>query len=94
MFGSNMKIVPQHPAYTNPELPGSKFREFMTSSIADGDTEKAVVVIEKLAHLVDAPLRFPLHRIAVEEGREKAKSLIETMDKYESWPGIEDIYFT
>lgn len=85
-------MVPQHSAYTNPELVGSKFREFMTSTLADGDTAKAVVVIEKLVHLVEAPLRFPLHRIAVKRGKEKGKSLIETMDKYESW--IENVYFT
>jgi len=87
-----MQIVPQHPAYANPELTSSKLREYITSIVPDGDTEKAVVVIEKLTHLVEAPLRFPLHRITVKAGREKAKSLAETMDKYESW--IENIYFT
>lgn len=76
MFRGNMQLVPQHPAYADPELPGSKFREFMTSAPADGDTDKAVVVIEKLTHLDDPPLRIPLHRLAVGAGREKAKSLI------------------
>ncbi|KAG1730273.1 NAD(P)-binding protein [Suillus paluster] len=92
MFKDNMQLVPQHPAYANPELPGSKFRQFMTSTLADGDTEKAVVVIEKLTHLDEAPLRFPLHKLAVRAGREKGKSLIETMDRYESW--TENVYFT
>jgi hypothetical protein len=54
--------------------------------MADGETEKVVVVIEKLTHLLDdPPLKLPLHRLAVRAGREKAKSLTETMDKYESW---------
>ncbi|KAG2746904.1 NAD(P)-binding protein [Suillus brevipes Sb2] len=93
MFKDNMQYAPQPPAYADPELPGSKFRQFMTTaSMADGDTEKAVVVIEKLTHLDDPPLRLPLHRLAVRAGREKAKSLTETMDKYESWS--ENVYFT
>ncbi|KAG2116842.1 NAD(P)-binding protein [Suillus clintonianus] len=88
----NMQILPQHPAYADPELPGSKFRHHMTSTLADGDTEKAVVVIEKLTHLDEPPLRLPLHKLAIGAVREKAKSLIETMDRYESWS--EDVYFT
>jgi hypothetical protein len=64
----------------------------MTSTVADGDTEKAVVVIEKLTHLDDPPLRIPLHRLAVRAGREKVKSLAEIMDSYESWS--ENVYFT
>ncbi|KAG1886622.1 NAD(P)-binding protein [Suillus subluteus] len=92
MFKGNMQLVPQHPAYADPELPGSKFRQWMTSTLADGDTEKAVVVIEKLTHLDDPPLRIPLHRLAVGAGREKAKSLTETIDRYESW--TENVYFT
>ncbi|KAG2062539.1 NAD(P)-binding protein, partial [Suillus decipiens] len=78
IFKDNMQLVPQHPAYADPELLGSKTRQFMTSGQADGDTDKAVVVIEKLTHLDDSPLRFPLHRDAVRVGREKAKSLTET----------------
>lgn len=77
MFRDNMQLVPQHPAYADPELSGSKFRQYMTSTVADGDTEKAVVVIEKLTHLDDPPLRIPLHRLAVRAGREKVKSLAE-----------------
>ncbi|KAG2365232.1 NAD(P)-binding protein [Suillus spraguei] len=92
IFKDNMQVVPQHPAYADPELPGSKFRRFVTSGLADGDTDKAVVVIEKLTHLDDPPLRFPLHRNAVASGREKAKSLTETIDKYESWS--ENVYFS
>ncbi|KAG1848078.1 NAD(P)-binding protein [Suillus subalutaceus] len=92
MFKGNMQLVPQHPAYADPELPGSKFRQWMTSTPADGDTEKAVAVIEKLTHLDDPPLRIPLHRLAVGAGREKAKSLTETIDRYESW--TENVYFT
>ncbi|KAG2365233.1 NAD(P)-binding protein [Suillus spraguei] len=92
LFKENMQVVPQHPVYADPELLGSKFRQFMTSGLADGDTDKAVVVIEKLTHLDDPPLRFPLHRNAVRAGREKSKSLTEIMDKYESWS--ENVYFS
>ncbi|KAG2365227.1 NAD(P)-binding protein [Suillus spraguei] len=92
IFKDNMQLVPQHPAYADPELLGSEMRQFMTSGLADGDTDKAVVVIEKLTHLDDPPLRFPLHRNAVRVGREKARSLTETMDKYESWS--ENVYFS
>ncbi|KAG0691659.1 NAD(P)-binding protein [Suillus ampliporus] len=86
MFTDNMHPSPQHPAYDNPELAGSKFPP------VDGDTEKAVVVIEKLTRLDEPPLRLPLHRGTIKAGREKAKSLIDTMDRYESWS--ENIYFT
>ncbi|KAG1725523.1 NAD(P)-binding protein [Suillus lakei] len=92
MFTDNARLVPRHPAYGDPELPGSKFRQFMTSTVADGDTEKAVVVIEKLTHLDEPPLRLPLHRLAVRAGREKAKSLTENIDRYELW--TENVYFT
>ncbi|KAG2088943.1 NAD(P)-binding protein [Suillus discolor] len=87
----NIQITIIEPGPFHPELPGSKFRQFMTSTVADGDTEKAVVVIEKLTHLDDPPLRIPLHRLAVRAGREKAKSLTETIDRYESW--TENVYF-
>ncbi|KAG0697671.1 NAD(P)-binding protein [Suillus ampliporus] len=92
MFTDNMHPSPQHPAYDNPELAGSKFRQWVTSTLPDGDTEKAVVVIEKLTRLDEPPLRLPLHRGTIKAGREKAKSLIDTMDRYESWS--ENIYFT
>ncbi|KAG2365228.1 NAD(P)-binding protein [Suillus spraguei] len=92
MLGGNMQVVPQHPAYADPELPASTMRQFMTSGLHDGDTDKAVVVIEKLTHLDDPPVRFPLHRNAVRAGREKSKSLTEIMDKYESWS--ESVYFS
>jgi len=92
MFKDNMQVTPQHPAYSNPELASSKFREWATSTVADGDTKKAVELIEKLTHLDEVPLRLPLHRNAVRAGRDKAKSLAETMDRYESW--TENVYFT
>ncbi|KAG0697674.1 NAD(P)-binding protein [Suillus ampliporus] len=82
----------QHPAYANPELACSKFREWAASNVGDGDPEKAAAVIEKLTHLDEAPMRFPLHRFAIRGGRAKASSLTETMDKYESWS--ENVYFT
>ncbi|KAG1730272.1 NAD(P)-binding protein [Suillus paluster] len=91
VFTDNMDIRPQHPAYTNPELGGSKSRQWATSTLVDGDTEKAVVVIEKLTHLNEPPLRLLLHRDSVEAGREKAKNLTDNIDRYESWS--ENVYF-
>ncbi|KAG1725519.1 NAD(P)-binding protein [Suillus lakei] len=73
-----------------PRLPGSKFREWASRNAGDGDPDKAVVVMEKLIHLDEAPMRLPLHRFALSVGRAKAASLIETVDKYESWS--EDVY--
>ncbi|KAG2116839.1 hypothetical protein DEU56DRAFT_839771 [Suillus clintonianus] len=87
-----MQSSVQHPAYANPDLPGSKFREWAATNVVDGDPDKAVVVMEKLTHLDEAPMRLPLHRVAVRGGRAKATSLTETMDKYESWS--EDVYCT
>ncbi|KAG2116841.1 NAD(P)-binding protein [Suillus clintonianus] len=92
MFEDSMQPSPQHPAYANPELGGSKFRKWLASAVADGDTEKAVVVIEKVTHLDEPPLRLPLHRGTVKAVRDKAKNLTDTMDTYESW--TENVYFT
>lgn len=57
----------------------------------DGDVEKAVAAIEKFSQLEDAPLRLPLHRRVVASTRDKAKSLVTEVDKYESWSN--DLYF-
>ncbi|KAG1842889.1 NAD(P)-binding protein [Suillus subalutaceus] len=65
------------PAYANPDLPGSKVRQFMASGNIDGDADKAVVAIEKLTHLDDVPMRLPLHRKV-------------DVNKFESWS--EDLY--
>ncbi|KAG1786168.1 uncharacterized protein HD556DRAFT_1507986 [Suillus plorans] len=90
IFKDNLRLAPQHPAYDNPSLPGSQYRQFVALGNIDGDADKAVVAIEKLTHLDDVPMRLPLHRRVVVGAREKIKSLTEEVDKFESWS--EDLY--
>ncbi|KAG1828597.1 NAD(P)-binding protein [Suillus subalutaceus] len=90
IFKENQRLSPQHPAYANPDLPGSKVRQFIASGNIDGDADKAVVAIEKLTHLDDVPMRLPLHRKVVGSTRDKINSLTEDVNKFESWS--EDLY--
>ncbi|KIJ64081.1 hypothetical protein HYDPIDRAFT_91317 [Hydnomerulius pinastri MD-312] len=88
----NSRLATQHPAYANPALPGSQFRQFVTNTESyDGNVDKAVAAIERFSHLEDAPMRLPLHRRVVASTRDKAKSLVEEVDKYGSWS--DDLYF-
>ncbi|KAG2138416.1 NAD(P)-binding protein [Suillus bovinus] len=90
IFKDNLRLISQHPAYTNPDLPSSQYRQFVASDNIDGDADKAVVAIEKLTHLDDVPMRLPLHRRVVVSAREKIKSLTEDVNNFESWS--EDLY--
>lgn len=90
IFKDNLRLSPQHPAYANPSLPGSQYRQFVALGNIDGDADKAVIAIEKLTHLDDVPMRLPLHRRVVVGAREKIKSLTEDVNKFESWS--EDLY--
>ncbi|PPR05038.1 hypothetical protein CVT24_010184 [Panaeolus cyanescens] len=86
-IGRNTELLPVHPAYTNPELGGNKFRKWAVEQIVDGSPEKAAQIFIRLANLPvdEAPLRFPIHREAVESERIKARELLETAKKWESW---------
>jgi hypothetical protein len=90
MSKENQRLTSQHPAYANPELPSSQLRQFFSSGNIDGDVDKAVVVIEKLTHLDDVPMRLPLHRKVIASTRDKIKSLTEDLNKFESWS--DDVY--
>lgn len=87
----NYRDVPPHPAYADSALPASQVRKFLASPHSfDGDVAKAVVVVNKVSQLEDAPIRFPLHKKLVADMRDKAKGLSEVADKYESW--TDDLY--
>ncbi|KAF8551559.1 NAD(P)-binding protein [Imleria badia] len=88
---SNYRSAPQHPAYADPALRASQARKYFTATeLWDGDVTKAVVVIDKVSQLEDAPIRFPLHKKVVAALRDKAKGLSAVADKYESWN--DDLY--
>ncbi|KAG2096707.1 uncharacterized protein F5147DRAFT_583914, partial [Suillus discolor] len=90
IFKDNLRLTTQHPAYANPSLPGSQYRQFVVLGNIDGDADKAVAAIEKLTHLNDVPMCLPLHRRVIVGAREKIKSLTEEVNKCESWS--EDLY--
>lgn len=91
MSRGNYRAVPPHPAYADPALPASQVRGFLeTPELFDGDVTKAVILIDKISQLEELPIRFPLHKVLVADLRDKAKSLSEVADKYESW--TDDLY--
>ncbi|KIJ15753.1 hypothetical protein PAXINDRAFT_168781 [Paxillus involutus ATCC 200175] len=88
---ANSNIAPVHPAYTDSNLPGSKFRElFQTGATYDGDPEKACIAFEKVSRLEDPPIRLPLHRGVLAMASRKGRSLLETVETYKDWS--EDLY--
>ncbi|KAG8221645.1 NAD(P)-binding protein [Butyriboletus roseoflavus] len=88
---TNRHLAPPHPAYTNPELSGSKWRAiFESGGFVDGDPKKACIAFEKASRLEDPPMRLPLHRRVLDMANEKGKSLIETAEKYRHWS--DDLY--
>jgi NAD(P)-dependent dehydrogenase (short-subunit alcohol dehydrogenase family) len=90
IFKENQRMASPHPAYANPDLPGSQLRQFITSNNINGDADRAVVAIEKLTHLDDVPIRLPLHKKVVVSTRDKIKRLTEDVNSFESWS--EDLY--
>lgn len=92
LASDNIVLEEQHPAYADPSAPGSVFRQYIVSSNVDGDADKAVVVIEKLSHVPNPPLRLPLHRRTIAGIKDKAQSLANDVEVYGSWS--DDVYFT
>ncbi|KAH7920232.1 NAD(P)-binding protein [Leucogyrophana mollusca] len=84
-------IEPAHPAYADQSLPAQQQRKWFSSNEIDGDISKAVVVMEKLAHLDEPPVRIPLHRLSILLARRKAERVQKETDEYELWS--EDVYF-
>jgi NAD(P)-dependent dehydrogenase (short-subunit alcohol dehydrogenase family) len=91
--GANGNVAPPHPAYTNPELAGSKWRAISESdgvNSYDGDPQKACIAFEKASRLEDPPIRLPLHKRVLVAANGKGKSLIEAAEKYKEWS--DDLY--
>ncbi|KAH7911691.1 hypothetical protein BJ138DRAFT_1085149 [Hygrophoropsis aurantiaca] len=86
----SVQIQDPHPTYTEPQLPGQQQREFFKSSKIYGDTAKAVIVMERLAHVDEPPVRMPLHKMSIDLARQKAKRVERETADYESWS--EDVY--
>ncbi|KAF9232134.1 hypothetical protein BU15DRAFT_81565 [Melanogaster broomeanus] len=88
----NMKSAPQLPAYADPQSPSSQIRAYFSpeSGAVDGDADKAVAAMEKLAHLDNPPLRLPLHKWTVAAIKEKIQKVLEEVQAYESWSN--DLY--
>ncbi|OJT10612.1 hypothetical protein TRAPUB_12860 [Trametes pubescens] len=92
---TNMIMVPQHPAYTNPALPVYNFRgAFMKGAgkeadtpadLAPADASLAVAKIIEFSRLSSPPLHFPVGKDSIGLIREKIRTLTEEIDKYESW---------
>jgi hypothetical protein len=85
---------PVHPAYeSNPSLPTRKYRALypdIEDTHFDGDPAKFAEVAYKLSRLDDPPIRLPLHRVALESARQKAESLLETVENWSTWS--DDVY--
>ncbi|KAF9246605.1 hypothetical protein BU15DRAFT_39967, partial [Melanogaster broomeanus] len=88
----NMKSAAQLPAYADPKSPSSQIRAYFASEsgAVDGDADKAVAAMEKLAHLDNPPLRLPLHKWTVAAIKEKIQKVLEEVQAYESWS--DDLY--
>ncbi|KIJ66669.1 hypothetical protein HYDPIDRAFT_26100, partial [Hydnomerulius pinastri MD-312] len=78
-------VDPVHPAYTDESLASWQQRRLPQNGVANGDSVKAVAVIEKLAHLEDPPLRLPLHKLAVDSAKQKAARIQKETEAYEAW---------
>ncbi|KAH7884668.1 hypothetical protein F5I97DRAFT_2038995 [Phlebopus sp. FC_14] len=79
-------VEPLHPAYTA----SARQRLYFAKNEIDGDGRKAVAVMEKLTHLENPPLRFPIHKGSIAFSRLKAGRIQKEADEYEGWS--EDVY--
>ncbi|KAI0820889.1 NAD-P-binding protein [Trametes gibbosa] len=95
-LGTNMVLVQQHPAYTNPALPGSQMRDAaLKAAGVDGDSDMdhearadpapAVAKIISLSRLSNPPMHFPLGKDSVEFVREKIRTLTAEVEEYAPW---------
>jgi len=80
----NNVFEPQHPAYTSPELPTSKYRAlFPAASHFTGDATKFAKVVLDIASITDKeewPFRVPLHRVSLEAARKKGHKLLDAAE--------------
>ncbi|KAH7884706.1 hypothetical protein F5I97DRAFT_1929545 [Phlebopus sp. FC_14] len=87
---SNVSAEPVHPAYTDESLGSAQQRLFVSKNEQDGDSRKAVAVLEKLSHLENPPLRFSIHKLSIYVARIKGERVQKEADEYEAWS--EDVY--
>jgi len=75
-----------HPAYENSSSPMMQYmRQWHASPQLDGDPKKICVMIDRIAHLEDPPMRVPLLQSAISEARRKVKRVQEEVERFESW---------
>ncbi|EIW75895.1 NAD(P)-binding protein [Coniophora puteana RWD-64-598 SS2] len=75
----------QHPACASPDSAASKFREYLSNPPPIfAEPAEGVKAVERLVHIEDPLLRFPLHVIAADRMRDRARQLNEDADRYES----------
>ena len=85
IWSENLIQEPQHPAYSSPNSPSSRYRVMVSNPAILGDADKLVAAIVKLVDSGEAPARLPLHKLAVGATRKRAQGLIAAADAYESW---------
>ncbi|KAI0775563.1 NAD-P-binding protein [Trametes elegans] len=76
---------PPHPAYSNPELPGTKMRAGFAQYGGGLDARQGAEVLYRIAAVEDLPLHFPLGDRAILHTRKKAQALLADTEKTESW---------
>ncbi|KAI0820888.1 NAD-P-binding protein [Trametes gibbosa] len=94
-LGTNMVLVPQHPAYADPALPVRLMRDAFLKAggvdvdspaeLALADTVPAVAKIIALSRLANPPMHLPLGKDAVGFVREKIRTLSAEVEEYASW---------
>ncbi len=78
-----MVFAPEHPAYSNPNLPVTQMRKHWDSFSPKGDAQKGVDAFYKIASLENPPLRVPLGKDSIAMLRKKIASLTADVDNYE-----------
>lgn len=82
----NGSLLPPHPAYTKPTLPGNVLRGYLENPQAEGsDPAKAMQKLYEFSSLSDPPIRFPIGEDAVDALRKKGKEYIDTAERFASW---------
>ncbi|OJT12140.1 hypothetical protein TRAPUB_11317 [Trametes pubescens] len=76
-------FAPEHPAYSNPNLPVTQMRKHWDSFSPKGDAQKGVDAFYKIASLENPPLRVPLGKDSIAMLRKKIASLTADVDNYE-----------
>lgn len=85
-IANNMSAENTPSAYSNPNLPGSQVRQYVTTfEQVARDSAKGVQRIYDLSLVPNPPLRFPLGPDAVDAIKQQVKLIEQDVVKYESW---------